>query len=181
MTTLWRMMRALTLATLVVLVACGGGRHNAGPRALEGSGSQPVLESFVVTGNASYVPILQVEPIDSQSDGGSFHTAWEIKEAKAYDAALYVSDEPNPPFFTEGEVKFASLYCAEGNVDCGLSKELACTFDTHNVLACEGRKGVDLTQWLGTLPRKAWIIFEACNGPMNRRACALSAVEVEFR
>lgn len=168
---------AAACAVLVLLSACGGG--DSRPRIDEGP--PPELRSYTVEGSAESLPIVQREQIDSRSNDGRFTISWEISEAKGYDVDLHVSSSPYPSFFSPDAVGFASLYCWEDSANCGLIHTLPCRFDTNNVLRCEGQRAVDLTQWLGELPRKAWIVIEACNGPFKERHCASSAVEVEFR
>ncbi|MEQ1440630.1 hypothetical protein AAG565_14830 [Fontimonas sp. SYSU GA230001] len=166
----------------VLLAACKGGGD--GRPAID-EGPPPELRSYDVRGSADKLPLLQAEQIDSRSNDGRFRIDWEIAQANGYEADVYVSDNPYPPLMpyggADGKIRFASLYCWDESPDCGLKHTLNCRFDPHNVLECEGQGAVDLTQWLGELPRDAWIVFTACNRQDGGRSCAGSAVEVEFR
>lgn len=175
----------LALVVAVCAAACGG---SGGPAQSPdenpppgSDGQAPDVAAFTVNGSAEKIPLVQSEQIDSRSNEGRFSIEWAVAKATAYDARLFVSNTHFPSPFSPDAVKFADLACAQGSAGCDLNHLLDCRFDTHNRLQCEGQGAVDLTQWLGELPRTAFIAFDACNGPSNSRHCSGDAVEVEFR
>ncbi|MES0873231.1 hypothetical protein [Sinimarinibacterium thermocellulolyticum] len=176
-----RQLAALAVSA-VVISGCAAG---SGPQPPIDEGPPPELRSYAVRGSADKLPLIQVEQIDSRSNDGRFRIEWEVGGARAYAADLYVSEDPYPPLFSfsdaQGDVRISSLYCWVGDPDCRLRHVLNCRFDPHNVLQCDGQGAVDLTHWLGELPRKVWLVLEACNRQADATRCAANAVEVEFR
>lgn len=174
----------LASALALCASACGGGgpAQSPGENPAPGpNGQSPDVAAFAVNGSAEKLPLVQSEQIDSRSNEGRFNVEWAVTEATAYDARLFVSNTRFPPPFSPDAVGFANLACAQGSAGCDLNHRLDCRFDTQNRLQCEGQGAVDLTQWLGELPKTAFIVFDACNGPSNGRNCSGDAVEVEFR
>lgn len=179
------MMRAL-LAVAFICLALTGCEDGSGP------GSPPfnpsvrpdalvenhVIRAYDITGtSADVAPGLA--PVDPAENGGKFTLVWSVQAVTTgLLLQLFLSDDD---VYSPADVSFYGHYCTSGT-DCGMTipHTLECTFSSANTLQCDGQTAAqDITAFLGTLPRDAFIIARSCD--MRYLNCDVRAHPVRFR
>jgi hypothetical protein len=164
-----RFTRILIVSTL--LVGCGE----------ESSSKESSITSFEVIGTSA--PSNGITPINANVNGGRFHLKWKASSnSPVYTAGVYLSKDDTldkrgadkgKDILRQNCGSVSSLY------NCGVTAEFSCRFNTNNDMLCQiGNKEFrkPFGDWLGELPKTAYLILEVCNGLQT--SCKTKATKI---
>lgn len=165
----------------MILSACGGGSSGT-PSGTPGiTGTTTTINNYTVTGTSSATGTSQ--PINPGVNNGNFNVSWNISSSDPYHVDLYVSSDST--LSTTTDIKFFGQNCGSASsiYNCGKSGTFTCTFGGDNKISCgtisAANPAKDLTSFLDTIPKTAYIVMQACNGLFD--SCKTSAIQVEFQ
>lgn len=152
------------LAASTLLVACGGGGEDSS------SGEYSSISSFEVVGTSAAAS--GVTPINANINGGKFNVKWSAAtDGSIYTAGLYLSKDATldkrgadkgKDILRQNCGAVSSLY------NCGKTADFSCRFNTNNDMFCRTGENTETGRffgdWLGELPKSAYLILEVCNG-----------------
>lgn len=157
-----------------ILAACGGGGSGGNNSADELPGY--TITAYDIAGTSADES--GQAPIDANDSGGDFVASWSVIDGNGYSAQLFVSENET---FSSADVEFFDRFCT--SADCGVSDSFAddCTFGTDNSIQCASDTGdaADLTAFLDTLPKDAFILMRSCDA--SQINCDIEAHAVQFR
>lgn len=127
-------------------------------------------------------PIL-IPKYNAGVNSGAFSVAWDVKATDPYHIDLYVSEDD--VLSKASDVKFFGQNCGAfaGIHDCTQTGDFDCQFTGANLISCgtvsETNPEKNLTAFLTSLPKTAYLILEACNGLFTD--CKTRSVQIEFQ
>ena len=168
----------LVLVAAVALASCGGGDSSTSG---DVGSSMPsyTINNFDVTGTSADNASGQA-PINPAVNGGNFVMSWtleDISDQHIFSAFVSLND-----VLSSSDIKFYDEICS-GAIPCGQSNpySLDCFFNNSNEIFCAGNIGdtADLSSFLDTIPKDAFIIFESCDS--STLNCDTEAHAVQFQ
>lgn len=121
--------------------------------------------------------------IDPAIDDGAFNIQWNISSSDPYHIELYLSEDAQ--LSKSSDVNFFGQNCSSSSTifNCSSVGDFDCRFTSENKISCgtisPANKEHNVTTFMTTLPKEAFIIIEACNGLFD--SCAESASSVVFQ
>lgn len=171
---------------LCLLTACGAGDNPGGNPGGSGfpSSDNTTINSFVLTGTADNGngPAL----IDAAMNNGIFSIAWDVSSSNPYRVDFYLSDDAvldegndvDLGGFNCGSMVFNALCSNTGTMDCQYQLDN----NSNYTVFCGPQSAVNgpkrINNFLDTLPKNAYFIFQACNGLFTD--CKSRSVAVVF-
>lgn len=173
------------IISVALLSACGGGSS------IPGGGDNPVtnnttINSFTVTGSGNAVA--GKTPINAAINNGAFQVNWDIDSTDPYRAIMYLSaDNTLDTNEATGDIELLGLNCGSISLlyECNKTAKIDCSFNSSNKIACGTAQDQltyqpkDLTTFLDTIPKTAYLMVQACNLLMT--SCKTSAVQIELQ
>ncbi len=121
--------------------------------------------------------------IDPAIEGGAFNLQWDIDSSDPYHIELYLSDDSQ--LSKASDINFFGQNCGSPSTvyNCNSVGDFDCRFTSENKISCATVNSVNkeknVTDFMTTLPKDAFIVIEACNGLFD--SCKESAIEVVFQ
>ena len=173
-----------TILTLVVsglLSACGGGSDTNTDIANINTPANPstTINAVGVVGTSS--PVNTIAPINAGVNGGEFSISWDVDSSDPYHVDMYLSDDNT----LGSDVKILSQNCGSVSFlyNCDTTAVFDCRFTSSNKMSCgtisAANTEKDLTVFLNTIPKQAYLIFEACNALLSN--CKTASVMIELQ
>ena len=162
---------AIFLASL--LSACGGS-----PTIDDINSSSTTIKDYAVVGSDAADSTGQI-PINSGVNGGAFKVTWDVDSSDPYRAELYLSTDST--LDRSNDINIFGTNC--GSISllyyCGAQADFDCRFTNENKMSCHTVNSAnlerDLTGFLDTIPKSAYLILYACDLSFQ---CKESAVAV---
>jgi hypothetical protein len=169
----------ITLITIPVLLSACGGDTTSLPTINTPATTTTTLNSFSVVGSGATVA--GKIPINAGINNGEFFIAWDVDSSDPYHVDVHLNDSDS----LIDAIKIFEQNCGALSVlfNCNETANFDCRFDSSNHISCDTITAFnpekDLTSFLDTLPKSAFIIIEACNALLDN--CKTSAVEIELQ
>lgn len=163
------------LATSITVFGCTDTGEDTGS-----TNSATSINAYSVTGTSAQSN--GVTPINSGVANGEFTVAWNVSSSDPYRVDLYLS---NDAALSNDDYEFFGQNCGSLSYlyDCGSSANFNCRFTTQNKISCgtvsSFNRETDISAFLDQIPKRAFLILEACNGLFND--CKTSSVEIELQ
>ena len=111
-------------------------------------------------------------PINANINGGKFNVKWEAAtDGPIYTAGVYLSKDGTLDKRGADKGKdILRLNCGAVSslYSCGKTANFSCRFNSNNDMFCRTGENIErgrfFGDWLGELPKTAYLILEVCNG-----------------
>jgi len=160
-----------------LLNACGSGSDI--PEVNTPVNPNTTINTVSIVGTSA--AINNIIPINSGMNGGAFSIFWDVDSSDPYHVDLYLSEDN-----TFGDdVTFFSQNCGSSTLiyNCSATASFECRFTSSNKISCGTISAIntekDITLFLDTLPKQAFLIIEACNALMDN--CKTTSVAVALQ
>ena len=160
-----------------LLSACGSDSDR--PEATTPVNLNTTINTVSIVGTSA--AINNIIPINSGMNGGAFSIAWDVDSSDPYHVDLYLSEDNA----LGDDVTFFSQNCGSTTLiyHCSAIATFECRFTSSNKISCGTISAFntekDLTSFLDTLPKQAFLIIEACNALMDN--CKSTSVAIELQ
>ena len=121
--------------------------------------------------------------INPAIDEGAFKIQWNIDSSDPYHIELYLSEDSQ--LSKSSDVNFFGQNCSSASAifNCTSVGDFDCRFTSENKISCgtisAANREQNVTSFMTTLPKEAFIIIEACNGLFD--SCEESVSQVVFQ
>ena len=134
------------------------------------------INSLSVTGTSANVD--DYVPINPNLSNGTFSVGWSVSSSDPYHAELYISEDAS--LSTSTDRRFFQQNCGSSSLyNCSSSASFSCQYTTQNMISCNNDSGTNLTTFLDTIPKDAYVIIEACNALHD--SCQTSSVKTQLQ
>ncbi len=163
---------ATALLLSILLAACG--------EDTEDNANTTINEFFAINSAGSRAASVVIDPA---IDDGDFSLRWDIDSSDPYHIELYLSEDSQ---LSKGsDINFFGQNCGSPSTvfNCNSVGNFDCRFTSENKISCgtinSANNEKNVTDFMTTLPKEAFIVIEACNGLFD--SCKESAIPVVFQ
>ncbi len=163
---------ATALLLSILLAACGEDTED---------NANTTINEFSATNSADSRAASII--VDPAIEGGDFSLQWDIDSSNPYHIELYLSEDSQ--LSKSSDINFFGQNCGSLSTvyNCNSVGNFDCRFTSENKISCgtinSANKEKNVSDFMTTLPKDAFIIIEACNGLFD--SCEESAISVVFQ
>ena len=172
-----------SLFVAVVVSACGGDSSSSTDTATDpvATGDNTTINSYTLTGTS--VTSNGVTPINAGVNNGVFRVEWNVTSSDPYHVDLFLSDDNTLSETTDTQISSHNCGALDILYECDAVTSLDGSFDNQNKISVGTvntfNPGADLTNFLSTIPKSAFMIIKACNSLLSN--CKTSAIAIELQ